>query len=103
MFRGGGNTDTNLTPRPGKDTEGEKRGLSTFDTPEKAARPGEKVQEIDVAKLGPDLEAFKTPDGHVSIRPKDDSKLGDWASQRGQPNDLTDQVRQGRVGEAKRT
>jgi RHS repeat-associated protein len=100
VFRGGSSSDANLTPRPGNDTVGEKRGLSTFDTPEKAAKSGEKVQEIDVAKLGPDLEAFKTPDGHVSIRPKDDSKLGDWASKRGQSNDLTDQVRQDESGKA---
>jgi hypothetical protein len=81
---------------------GLKRGLSTFDTLEKAARPGEKAQAIDVSKLGPDLEAFRTCDGHVSIRPKDDSKLVGWSEQRGQKNPLTDQVAQARTGDQKR-
>jgi RHS repeat-associated protein len=86
VFRGGSTSDANLTPRPDNDIEGTKRGLSTFDTVEKAAKPGDKFQEIDVSKLGPDLEAFRTPDGHVSIRPKNDqgnAKLKDWASTRG--------------------
>jgi RHS repeat-associated protein len=107
VYRGGSATPANLTPRPGRDTEGLKRGLSTFDTPEKAAKPGEKYQVIDVSKLGPELEAFKTPDGHVSIRPSNDAnnvKLNQWASTRGAdpPSPLTTAVQDSIVGSGKR-
>ncbi|CAA9228861.1 MAG: Rhs family protein [uncultured Cytophagales bacterium] len=43
-------------------------------------------------------------EGHVSIRPKNDPgdiKLKEWASKRGQPNDLTDQVKEAVVGKTK--
>jgi hypothetical protein len=67
--------------------EGPKRGLSTFQDIAQAAEPGKKAQVIDIAKLGPDLEAVLSDDnGHVSIRPKDDpdgAKLREWASKQG--------------------
>lgn len=103
VYRGGSNSSGNMTPRPGKDTAGPKRGLSTFQDAEKAAGPGGKAQAIDVEKLGPDLEAvLNDENGHVSIRPKGDpeaAKLEAWAEQRGTDNPLTDQVLQARTGE----
>jgi RHS repeat-associated protein len=105
VYRGGSNTPANMTPRPGKDTTGPKRGLSTFQDLEQAARPGEKAQAIDVEKLGPDLEAvLNDENGHVSIRPKDDpsgAKLESWADQRGAENPLASQVQQARTGEVR--
>jgi hypothetical protein len=51
VYRGGSATARNLTPRPGIDTT----GLSTFDSLEAAAAPGEKAQVSDVSLLKPPL------------------------------------------------
>ena len=79
FYRGGSNSPSNLTPRPGVDTT----GLSTFDSLA-AFKPGDKVQVIDTSLLDklravPDAE----PPGHVSVRPPDLSEISDWASTRG--------------------
>jgi hypothetical protein len=75
-----GQSPTNLTPRPGVDSE----GLSTFTRPELAARPGDKVQIIDTGQLKiteavPDV----SPPGHVTIRPADGGSVSVWAGTRG--------------------
>jgi RHS repeat-associated protein len=105
VYRGGGNTPVNFTPRPGIDTSGDKAGLSTFQDLEKAAKPGEKAQIIDIEKLGPDVEAVLNDDnGHVSIRPTNDPegvKLQAWANQRGSENPLASQVQRARTGQTK--
>ena len=72
---------------------GPDRGVSTWDTIEAATKPGGKAQVIDISRLGPDLEAVKRSDGHVSIRPKDDSRMADWAAHRGEPHPLTQQIK----------
>jgi RHS repeat-associated protein len=79
VYRGGPPTPKNFTPRPGID----KDGLSTFDTPDLAAKPGDKVQVIDPTKLK-NLFARKddSPPGHVTITPKDPSQAGPWADSR---------------------
>ena len=79
VYRGGSDTATNLTPRPGKDTE----GLSTFDTPEAAAPNGGKVQVIDTSRLNcltacPDV----APPGHVTITPGSLEEVAEWAATR---------------------
>ena len=85
VYRVGSSTDNNLTPRPGKDTEGPKRGLSTFETLEEAARPGGKAQEIETDNLS-NLDAIQNGSGsntHVSIRPERQEQLEEWAAARG--------------------
>jgi RHS repeat-associated protein len=103
VYRGGSRTDDNLTPRPGRDTQGEKRGLSTWDSLDKAARPGEKAQVIDPSKLSR-LETHRQADGHVSIRPATQAELDAWAATRGsgQGHPSTDEVRGAIVGEVRR-
>jgi hypothetical protein len=98
VYRGGSQTDDNLTPRPEKDLEtrkGRAPGLSAFDRIEMAVEPGSKVQGIDLKRLGDPLRAF--PDdpekeggvmGHLSIAPVqsdgtiDLDLLGEWAATR---------------------
>ncbi len=77
-FRGGSATDNNLTPRP-QDVD----GLSTFDNLETATKPGGKAQVIDTSKLI-ELEAVPDapPAGHVSIRPKDKTRMQEWIDSR---------------------
>ncbi|KFA58420.1 hypothetical protein A9G48_00775 [Gilliamella sp. wkB18] len=80
VYRMGSGTDSNLTPRPGKDTTS---GLSaSLEKPTTG-----KFQTIDVAKLdGTGLEAINDHGSHVSIRPADDPnfvKLSEWADTRG--------------------
>ncbi|MCP3139884.1 hypothetical protein LXT23_21405 [Pyxidicoccus sp. QH1ED-7-1] len=80
VYRQGSDTAQNMTPRPGLD----KKGLSTFETLEQAAKPGEKAQVIDTTKLRC-LKAVcdPPPEGHVSIKPETAEELADWASTRG--------------------
>lgn len=98
VYRGGSQTDDNLTPRPEKDLEispGRAPGLSAFDQIEMAVGPGAKAQGIDVGRLGGLLWAF--PDdpekeggvmGHLSIAPIQQDRtidlelLGEWAAAR---------------------
>jgi hypothetical protein len=79
VYRGGSNTQKNLTPRPGVDFD----GLSTFDTPAGAAPRGGKVQVIDTSKLKLNgAYPSAPPPGHVSIRPPDPSQIPGWAATR---------------------
>lgn len=82
VYRGGSRTPDNLTPRPGSDLTGGKRGLSTFDTLEAATGPGGKAQAIDTSKLKC-LGAHCSPDGHVSLRPGSQAELEAWGAARG--------------------
>ena len=78
VYRMGSSTDSNLTPRPGKDTT---TGLSTS-----LEKPlSGKYQAIDISKLN-ELEAVNDHRSHVLIRPKNDPdklKLEEWANTRG--------------------
>ena len=77
VYRGGSKSDKNLTPRT-KDVD----GLSTFNKPIAG-----KNQVINTSKLT-NLEAV--PDnpksGHVSIKPKDMSKMQEWIDSRDCPD-----------------
>jgi len=88
VYRGGSFTESNFTPRPGKDDQGDlKEGLSTFRTPEQAANPGEKYQIIDLNKIrATGFVVIETPDGHVSIKPPTQKELKEWAATRGTDN-----------------
>lgn len=90
VYRGGSDTDNNLTPKD-KDVSGDpKRGLSTFQNVADVGRYNYiKAQIIETDNLGDDLEAVINGtgegDSHVSIRPTDDDdneKLRTWASYR---------------------
>ncbi|HAT7594038.1 TPA: hypothetical protein JAW44_003825, partial [Citrobacter werkmanii] len=82
VYRMGSGTDSNLTPRPGKDTT---TGLSTT-----IEKPTGKYQELDVKKLRErGLIVVQDGKNHASIRPADDpdfSKLREWANTRGTDN-----------------
>ena len=73
VYRGGSKSNKNFTPRP-KDID----GLSTFNKPILG-----KNQVIDTSKLT-NLEAVldNPKSGHVSIRPKDKSKMQEWINSR---------------------
>ncbi|MFC7623789.1 polymorphic toxin-type HINT domain-containing protein [Microlunatus sp. GCM10028923] len=88
VYRGGSATDDALTPKP-KDVD----GLSTFDTPQRAAPHGGKVQKIDTDKLE-DLDAVPNGTGHVSLIPKNRDELGPWMESRGSgtPHPLTQEI-----------
>jgi hypothetical protein len=100
-----------MTPRPEKDTEGDKRGLSAFDQAALVpGAPGEqvKVQVIDTDKLPAPLGFVAHGDGHVSIVPKtagaiDDDALRAWAATREaeEPSDLTKKLLAAVVGQEK--
>jgi hypothetical protein len=108
VFRGGGDSDANLTPRPVRDDS----GLSTYDDPLVAmGENSKKAQIIRTGQLGPDLVAVPDapPPGHVSIRPRDMTAMPDWQATRpdltagtGLPHPYVDQVRQALAGEVKR-
>jgi hypothetical protein len=71
LYRGGSGTPHNLVPRLS-----DMDGLSTFDTLERAARPGEKAQVIDPSRLKT-LLAYADPadPGHYALRPGDNAPL----------------------------
>lgn len=71
-FRGGSASNGNLTPRP-QDVD----GLSARVKPPKG-----KSQAIDTSKLDK-LEAVQNGADHVSIRPKDRSRMQEWIDSRG--------------------
>ena len=103
VYRGGSATSRNLTPRPEKDTDQDPKGLSTFDRPELAARPGQKAQVIAIDRLITlTAVADANPPGHVSIRPRTQEELDDWAASRGTsspPHRLTEEVRRAIISE----
>ncbi|MBI0432131.1 RHS repeat-associated core domain-containing protein, partial [Pectobacterium parmentieri] len=80
VYRMGSGTDSNLTPRPGKDTT---TGLST--TIEKPSNG--KYQTLDVKTLNDGgLDVVKDGKNHASVRPSNDpdmSRLREWADTRG--------------------
>jgi hypothetical protein len=82
VYRRGSKFADNLTPRPGIDAD----GLSTFDSLERAADPGEKAQVIDTGKLRV-LTAVPSepPPGHVTLTlvPTEPKFLNEWAAIRG--------------------
>ena len=82
VYRQGSATNSNLTPRPGKDTT---TGLSTT-----IEQPSGKFQTLDVAKLNDaGLEVIQDGNNHASVRPKNDpnfEKLREWADTRGTDN-----------------
>jgi hypothetical protein len=88
-----------MTPRPDKDMEGPRRGLSCHVQPEEAVSIGEKPRKqrvfgIDLGMLN-QLQAFKDEDGHVSLRPASDQLLQEWANRRDDeeyPHPLTNEV-----------
>ena len=101
-----------MTPRPGRDTQGDKRGLSAFERPELVpGAPGErvKVQIIETDNLATPLGFVRRGDGHVSIVPVtqaqeiDDAALAAWAATRDaeEPDDLTKKVLAAVVGQEK--
>lgn len=79
VYRMGSGTDSNLTPRPGKDTT---TGLSTT-----IEKPTGKFQTLDVTVLNENgLTVVQDGKNHASVRPADDpdmSKLREWADTRG--------------------
>ena len=86
VYRSGGATLNNMTPKV-KDTEGSKRGLSTFEDPLKAPIKIVKAQIIETDNLPNTLEAVRNgtseKDTHVSIRPPNDgdrAKLLAWVN-----------------------
>src|ERR1700692_4321641 len=97
VYRRGSKFADNLTPRPGIDTD----GLSTFDSLERAADPGEKAQVIDTGKLRL-LTAVRSepPPGHVALTlvPPEPRLLAEWAAVRGTgsvhplPQDILDAI-----------
>ena len=108
IYRAGGFTDLNFTPRPGKDDgTGAKSGLSAFTDPLKATQGiGGKVQVIS-AKALEDMGFILniTNDGHVGIRPRTQVELKDWASSRQSTSEgvhpYTTMAKAARIGEIK--
>lgn len=95
--RGGGNEDENLTPRNRIDTQGDKKGLSTFrnimDAMEKYRYPNQ-VIETDNLKETTFVENGGTKSSHVSIVPKkneNNAELIAWS--KGQRHGYTQDVK----------
>lgn len=85
VYRGGGPSPSNFTPRPGIDDQpGPKSGLSTFRTPEAATQgKGGVAQKLDLNRLRQQgFVITESKDGHVSIRPPSQAELKDWAASR---------------------
>ena len=81
LYRNGGNTPNNVTPRE-RDAQD---GLSTWNSPEAAGiEPGGKGISIDPSELERGgLRATQTgPPGHFSIRPPDDAEFAGWIASR---------------------
>jgi hypothetical protein len=90
LYRSASGTAASMTPRPGKDTEGPKRGLSFFETIGRVPGRGAiKVLVVDAAKIGAPLGTEDHGDGHLSLVPHttdgsiDDDALREWAQARG--------------------
>lgn len=99
VYHADSGTNKSMTPRPDKDLEGPRRGLSCHVRPEQAVAAGEKPRKhrvfgIDIALLH-ELQAFQDEDGHVSLRPRSDELLQEWADRREDeehPHRLTNEV-----------
>jgi len=88
VYRNGGRNQRQLTPR-----ESDGDGLSAWETIQQAARGNDdRIQPIDVSKLD-QLEAIvdNVETGHVSIRPKDMSRMREWQLSReaAEPHEFT--------------
>jgi hypothetical protein len=112
IYRASSGTARTMTPRPDRDTQGDKRGLSAFERPEFVpGAPGErvKVQVIETDNLAAPLGLIRHGDGHVSIVPVtpaqeiDDAALAAWAATRDaeETGDLTKKVLAAVVGQEK--
>lgn len=110
IYRGGRFTDSNFTPRPGKDDGvGPKSGLSTNIDPLQATNgQGGKAQALSSEALkGMGFQLTKTPDGHVGVRPPSQVLLEAWAQSRGDTSGknpaqiLTEMVKAARIEEVK--
>lgn len=94
LYRGGSATNSNLTPRPGKDTD----GLTAWNSVFSATKPGGKAQVIDPS-LFVNLQAVYTPQhggvGHYSITSGNAATDAQWAATRGGevPHPLTLELR----------
>lgn len=115
LYRAGGYTKANFTPRVDDDA----LGLSTFTTPERAAPKGGKVQILDPTRIDPDvLVPVPDPAPHVSIRPPGDpsspefaAKMKSWATEPGKEalkadpstpaHTYTEHLMDARIGEMK--
>jgi len=105
VYRAASGTDDSFTPRPGKDTEGPKRGLSAFE--DVSSVPPGRTHAIDLRRLQPPLVGIADRTGHVSIVPVkpsgevDDALLKEWASFRktGRCHRLTALVLAARIDE----
>jgi RHS repeat-associated protein len=79
VYRMGSGTDSNMTPRPGKDTT---TGLSTT-----IEKPSGKYQTLDVAALNNSgFDVIQDGKNHASVRLSNDpdmTKLREWADSRG--------------------
>jgi hypothetical protein len=99
VYHAGGGTNKSMTPRPDKDLEGFRRGVPCHIDPEQIVSAGERPRKhrvfgIDVTLLN-ELQAFQDEDGHVSLRPRSDELLQEWADRREdeeQPHWLTNEV-----------
>lgn len=106
IYRGGGKGPSNMTPRL-KDTEGDKRGLSTFRNLDAVKGHVSEAQIIETTKLAAPLQSWPNgsdaDDSHESIVPAvdhdaapslanvDNAVLVDWADKK--RTDLTDAVK----------
>lgn len=101
LYRGGADTYQQLTPRE-KDR---RSGVSSFDTVEMAADPGEKYQIIDPRRLI-ELEAIKDDPitGHHSIRPRNPALMDEWIKSRGSetPHRLSMELKRAIIGSDRR-
>jgi hypothetical protein len=109
VYRRGGFSYKNFTPRPGVD-DGINGGLSTYDTLDAVTSEGQRVFEpkdpyqiIDIGRLGKGLIAVRDndPPGHVKIIPANQllETLQEWISTRdigGHP--LTQELMNARIG-----
>ncbi len=80
IYRKGNYTNMNLTPRPGKDTEGYHRGLSFSLTPPLGGNY--LVTTMETVNRTEVLVAVKDGYNHVSVRPRKQYELEEWANTR---------------------
>jgi len=82
IYRGGNPGNANLTPRPKNDTEGPKRGLSTFTTAKRAKEMSGKptATKISVKALRAQGLTVDYIGDHASIRPATQEELEKWAA-----------------------
>jgi hypothetical protein len=78
VYRSGSSTPRQMTPRP-RDRDGLSASIDT----DRIGRPGDRVQVIDPARLNNLEVVVDNPrTGHVSIRPRDRSRMQEWIESR---------------------